>query len=221
MGQMSDAVSQSADGIGSGDNSSMSKGMGKLSDEVKKHNARKKTNALLQRQLNRFSECKSKCSACQGSCKKCGGNCQGECKNNSLAEGEDQKKSTKPSQKWGKKSSGNNSGEKTNLDSKRDKKEITGTAGDGPSEFETTNSPEGREDATRHYKDVFKNYEKLSEAVLDSEPIPLGQRQTIRKYFELIRPQSSDLIDKPAETPSAKPAEKPVEKPAVETPATK
>ena len=28
----------------------------------------------------------------------------------------------------------------------------------------------------------------MSEAVLESEPIPLGQRQTIRKYFELIRP---------------------------------
>jgi hypothetical protein len=36
----------------------------------------------------------------------------------------------------------------------------------------------------------------MSEAVLDSEPIPLGHRQTIRRYFELIRPQNSDLPDK-------------------------
>jgi hypothetical protein len=28
--------------------------------------------------------------------------------------------------------------------------------------------------------------------VLDSEPIPLGHRQTIRKYFELIRPAGAD-----------------------------
>jgi hypothetical protein len=29
--------------------------------------------------------------------------------------------------------------------------------------------------------------------VLDSEPIPLGHRQTIRRYFELIRPEQGDL----------------------------
>ena len=28
--------------------------------------------------------------------------------------------------------------------------------------------------------------------MLDSEPIPLGHRQTIRRYFELIRPQSAE-----------------------------
>ena len=32
----------------------------------------------------------------------------------------------------------------------------------------------------------------MTEAVLDSEPIPLGHRQTIRKYFELIRPSNDE-----------------------------
>ena len=31
-----------------------------------------------------------------------------------------------------------------------------------------------------------------SESVLDTEPIPLGHRQAIRKYFELIRPQNAE-----------------------------
>jgi hypothetical protein len=39
----------------------------------------------------------------------------------------------------------------------------------------------------------------MSEAVLESEAIPLGQRQMIRKYFELIRPQNAELPDKPAD----------------------
>ena len=30
------------------------------------------------------------------------------------------------------------------------------------------------------------------ERALDSEPIPLGHRQTIRRYFELIRPQNDE-----------------------------
>jgi len=32
----------------------------------------------------------------------------------------------------------------------------------------------------------------MTEAALNSEPIPLGHRQTIRRYFELIRPQGDE-----------------------------
>ena len=61
-----------------------------------------------------------------------------------------------------------------------------------------THSPEGRQTAARSYREAYQKYRKMSEAVLDSEPIPLGHRQTIRRYFELIRPQNSDTADKPA-----------------------
>jgi len=32
----------------------------------------------------------------------------------------------------------------------------------------------------------------MSEAVLETEPIPLGQRQMIRRYFESIRPSDGE-----------------------------
>jgi hypothetical protein len=145
------------------------------------------------------------CQACQGQCKFCNSNCNGQCEGskNSLAEGKKPQKSKSPSKNFGKISSGNIDGDKTKLDSNRNMKEITGNAGDGPSEFETTTTPEGREQAGRSYRDVFKEYEKLSEAVLDSEPIPLGQRQTIRRYFELIRPQNADLAEPAAKSSPA------------------
>jgi hypothetical protein len=38
----------------------------------------------------------------------------------------------------------------------------------------------------------------MSDTVLDSKPIPLGHGQTIRRYFELIRPQISDMNEKKA-----------------------
>ena len=41
----------------------------------------------------------------------------------------------------------------------------------------------------------------MTEAALNSEPIPLGHRQTIRRYFELIRPQGDE-----AEQSEVKPA---------------
>ena len=91
--------------------------------------------------------------------------------------------------------SGNVIGDKTNLLAKRKIEEITGNPGEGPAEMETMHSPEGREQAGRAYREMYQKYQKMSEAVLDSEPIPLGHRQTIRRYFELIRPQNADLND--------------------------
>ena len=44
---------------------------------------------------------------------------------------------------------------------------------------------------------------KNSEAVVEGEAIPLGHRQMVKKYFELIRPTNVDLADKPA-TPEKK-----------------
>jgi len=41
-------------------------------------------------------------------------------------------------------------------------------------------------------KEVYSKYRKMSDAVLDSEDIPLGHRQTIRRYFEAIRPSAED-----------------------------
>ena len=45
----------------------------------------------------------------------------------------------------------------------------------------------------------------MTEAALNSEPIPLGHRQTIRAYFELIRPQGDEAekADHEGQTPEA------------------
>ena len=46
---------------------------------------------------------------------------------------------------------------------------LTGNMGsEGESEFETSTSTEAQETATRKAADVFRKYEKMSEAVLDS-----------------------------------------------------
>jgi hypothetical protein len=67
---------------------------------------------------------------------------------------------------------------------------LTGQLGDeGDTETETIQSPESEQAAQRAYREKYLEYQKLSEAVLDSEPIPLGHRQTIRRYFQAIRPE--------------------------------
>jgi hypothetical protein len=102
--------------------------------------------------------------------------------------------------------SGNTDGELTKLDSARQKEQIKGEMGEGESETETTHMPEGRQAAARAYREQYQKYRRLTEAALDAEPIPLGHRQTIRRYFELIRPQGDETEKaEPAAAPAGGP----------------
>jgi hypothetical protein len=173
LGELSKAASELADGLRGGSKGKISKGGKGLAQAVRKHSRRRKINRLLEFEGDKLAENKARL---------------GE---NSLTKGKRLERSSSPSLNYGMGTSGN-SGEKTNLLSKRNIQEITGEPGDGPSEMETTHSPEGRQRAARGYREAYQKALKKSEAVLESEPIPLGHRQTIRRYFELIRPQNDD-----------------------------
>lgn len=58
---------------------------------------------------------------------------------------------------------------------------------------ETVSTPEQRQEASRRYRDQVDKHEQISEFALDSVPIPLGHRQTIRRYFQMIRPQDAEM----------------------------
>jgi hypothetical protein len=120
------------------------------------------------------------------------GECKGNCNKNSTAKIRLKKKSERPSSNWGMAISGNTDGDKTKLDSARKREQVQGQMGEGASETETTHMPEGRQTAARAYREQYRKYRRMTEAALDSEPIPLGQRETIRRYFELIRPQGDE-----------------------------
>jgi hypothetical protein len=185
---LSDATDSLSDACQECDSDKIGESSKSLGKECKSQGLKKALASLLAQKLNRLSECKSMCQG--GQCKICGGNCQGgqcQSKNNSLAQGQ-AGKSNKSSENWGSKTHGGLDGESTKLDSTRTEEKLTGQLGDGASEFETSNSPEGQETARRGYREAYGKYKKLSDAVLESEPIPLGQRQLIRNYFELIRP---------------------------------
>ncbi len=155
----------------------------KLGKLAKAQGRRKKISDLLTMQCQNLSECKSNCNK------------------NSTARFKLRKKSDNPSSTWGMATSGNTDGEKTKLDSARNQQNIKGQMGEGPSETETAHLPEGRQTATRDYQEKYKKYKQMTEAALNTEPIPLGHRQTIRTYFELIRPDG-DEAEKAAAPPA-------------------
>lgn len=175
--ELSQALSQMSDGLKNGNEDASKDGADKLAALSRKQGLRKKISKSLGSQLAALSECKGNCSG--------KGNTQG---------GKSIAKTKSPSTKWGQGASGKPLGdESTNLNSNRNRQEITGAAGEGPSEKEVMHSPEGRQTATRNYSKSYQKFKKMTEAVLDSEPLPLGHRRTIRTYFEGIRPQNAEL----------------------------
>ncbi len=106
--------------------------------------------------------------------------------------GKSEANSDSASRKAGGKSSGNTPGEKTRLNGQLQMARLTGQLGDsGESKTETTQTTGGEQTAERMAQDTFARYKKISDAALESEAVPPGQRDTIRRYFQLIRPDSN------------------------------
>ncbi len=175
LGQMSGAATEMAEGAKGGSQSKFKKATRALADLTKEHAGRRRIKTILDGELEALDESKA-----------------ADFNNQFVIRGKKPEKSTSPSTDWGANTSGNVLGDKTKLQANRKVEEITGNPGEGPSEMETTHSPEGRQKSGRAYKESYQKYKKMSEDVLDTEPIPLGHRQTIRKYFELIRPAGGD-----------------------------
>ncbi|MFH5803442.1 hypothetical protein [Alienimonas sp. DA493] len=194
LSRMSQATEQTADGMNEGNAAKASNGAKSLAKQMKQAATRQKLNRALRRQLDRLGECKGQCAACmspgdsEGNGSSAG---RGQGNGNSLARGQGNR-SDSPSNNFGMKDAGNVNDPASLLNGNRTQEEVTGVAGDGPSDYETSKSPEGRETARRGYAERYSEYQKRSEEVLENEAIPLGHRRLIRDYFEAIRPTAAD-----------------------------
>jgi hypothetical protein len=167
-----EATGQVSQGLTQGDRSKFKDGMQGLAGEAKKQGQRKKLSDLLRKQCQCLSECK--------------GECEGQCKS-------DAESNKKGGKNWGLARSGNEPGDKTPKLKAGEQMKITGQeSATGKTDVETLSSPEEEQSALREYREQVKKYEQLAESALEAEPIPLGHRQTIRRYFELIRPQNAE-----------------------------
>lgn len=187
QGSLGDAVAELADTL-KGGNGKVGKATRNLAKKVNNAVKRRRVNDLLLAQVEELKECKCDCQA------------------NGGARLRMPTKSSDPSSNWGRAISGNLDGEKTKLASGRTDQQLTGTPGaEGDSEVETTATPEARQQASRAYQEKYLKFKKESEAVLEGEPIPLGHRQMVKKYFELIRPSQADpSLDKKEDNPDKK-----------------
>lgn len=169
---LKEALEKLTQGLSSGSKSKFQDGSKGLASECKKQGQKKKLSDLLKKQCQCLGECKSEC--------------ESECRNQ--AQG-----NKKGGNKAGKGTAGNPEGEKTAKSNTSKEMKLTGQdSGSGEVETETTSNPEQEQEAVRQYREAAEKYEALSESALESESIPMGHRQVIRRYFEMIRPQGNE-----------------------------
>ncbi len=205
MANATDQLSQAAQNANAKDFSQGAKSLGKLTRD---QSQRQKNQEWMDNQLSRLNEAKEQSTqsadAQQQPQDSAPGQTPGQGKGQgdqppqaqADAEGEGNKSGegdgnkSKPSSQWGTGKDNDPLGDPTKIAAKRQQEQLTGKLGEtGDSESQTSSSPQGKDTAKASYKQVHERYQKLSESVLETEPLPPGQRQTIRKYFQSIRPE--------------------------------
>lgn len=176
QGQLSDAISDLAKSLDSKNQSECKNCLSKLASLCRSQSQCKSIGQCMACQLNRLSQCKGQCRG-QGS--------------SNIA-----KRSNSPSTSAGSAVSGQPlSDEATSIDSMRTEQQLTGAHSDGPSETEMIQAPEGEQQAARQFAAKYNKFRREAEAVLDSEPLPMGHRETVRTYFEAIRPKNGPELE--------------------------
>ena len=85
----------------------------------------------------------------------------------------------------------NRFGVATQLDSERHREEMQNTVGEGESETRTLKSVDGQTESARGTAAVsFQEYQRLSQQAIADEALPAAHRESIKRYFEKIRPES-------------------------------
>lgn len=175
--RLSKAAEKLADGV-AGDKKEMDQGVKDLNQELKAQERRRRINQLMAQEQQRLTDCKNRCAE----------------NNRNLMQqrshGQSQGQEKKPGDPQTKDGAGKGQ-RPPGADGKAagKKAELDGMAGQGPSNVESDGTgPESPGSSRRVPREVYQKFQKQLEASIEEEHIPLGHRQTIRRYFELIRP---------------------------------
>jgi hypothetical protein len=171
-----DSVSNLAESLASGDEESFKEATRQLAAQCRAEHDRKRLSELLQQQQNSLNEYRSEIDQqLQSSGRENGGGLTAGSERGG-AEAGNPASTVKPSRQFDLTGSDSGIGQSENGNQTTTGTDPGGTASN----------------VKRDYRDQYERYRYLNETALKSESIPLGQRQTIRKYFELIRPADSE-----------------------------
>jgi len=95
-----------------------------------------------------------------------------------------------PGQGIGNQQGGPPLGERGSLETRGHAHEAKVQNGAGPTRAQVIQSAAQRGFARTPYRDVYSDYQAAVEESMDSSAVPPGRRFIVRRYFQLIRPQS-------------------------------
>lgn len=185
---LADSLDELADAIAAGNTPQMRQQSMELAGQLESHQQLKSLQQSLNSRIDALNQAKKLALQSQSEGEGMAANATG----TNTKKGESNRQSDSASRKAGGKSTGNPAGERTRLDAQRQMAQLRGRLTEsGATDRETTIETESDETASRQAAEIYNQYQKLSEAVLETEAVPLGQKELIRRYFQQIRPQSA------------------------------
>lgn len=175
--QAGKSAGQMAEGLENGNQQSFREGAENLAAEARRQAGQKKLSEMLQQQSESLAQLRA--------------DFEGQAGN--IAQGQG-----RGGRKAGKGSSGDPRGDAAAKSATAQEMRLKGeNSGQGDSETEMLPGEREEQPAEREYRANLERYESLQESSLDSEPVPAGQKQLIRRYFQLIRPRETSDATKP------------------------
>jgi len=174
---VAEAAGRMAEGLESGDSQKFQEGTRGLASEARRMANQQKLTELLQQQAMNLAQAKSDV----------------ESQARQVAQGQG-----KGGKKAGKGTAGNPQGAETGAKAASRELRLSGeNSGMGEAETEKSQGEQQEQVAEREYRQNVEKFEALSETALESELIPPGQKQLIRRYFQLIRSSSEPVSTAP------------------------
>ena len=188
MDDLGQDLNDLSNAVSKGDQNQIKKAAQQLSDRVRMHGAARKVSQKLRSQIDALGDARNLAAHSNSE----GNGASADATGLNQKKGESKKESRGSSRKAGSKTAGNIHGEKSRLEGQLQMARLTGKMTDtGETETEQVLSTENSAQAKRLAGETFARYRKLSEAALQAEALPPGQRMTIKRYFERIRPEMS------------------------------
>ena len=177
------SMSQMQNGLQQNQSSEMGKGMSGLKQGLANQNARDAQKKNLSLQLRQMGMCKGGLSDKESLCRGI-----------ALMPKLSLQRSQKPGHGAGRETDPNHNGQASALGADRNQEKISGAANEqGESETTTLSTLDpSQEHAASARTANFQAYEALSKQAVTDENLPLAHRQTIKRYFESIRPDGQD-----------------------------
>lgn len=200
LAELRDSLQGLHDAVQNGSRGESQAALSQLGRTIGRYGQRARLGQAMSRQLASLAQSRRNLAADGAYCKACregSGPCRSEpCRGAAASTAATMQLS--PSGEAGSAAAAQAPGDGTSLEVRLQPASLSGQPGEGDSDIETQRVTGASQSADTPYREVYARYHRIREQALAEEPLPLGHRQAIKRYFEQIHP---DRVDDTTEPP--------------------